>query len=159
MNSGWCGYHPLKENVCIAVGTDLSLVLRVTAVSAILRSRMNPRMSTTSTHSAARSLSEGWATCPSGALTSTSVRLPGKELNLTCPVVHDTAGQLQDLPRCVCSWLWLWPVLVVEHSRDTAGLGVLCAHFLHAETVGKSCDIKCNAVGGQCPAGSCQGVP
>lgn len=24
MNSGWCGYHPLKKNVSINVGTDLS---------------------------------------------------------------------------------------------------------------------------------------
>lgn len=52
---------------------------RVTAVSAILRSRTNPRMSTTSTHSAARSLRGGWATCPRGDSMSTNVRLPGKE--------------------------------------------------------------------------------
>jgi hypothetical protein len=136
MNSGWCEYHPLKENVCITVGTDLSLVLRVTAVSAILRSRMNPHMSTTSTHSAARSLSEGWATCPSGALTSTSVKLPGKELNPTCPVVHDAAGQLQDYLSVFAVDCGLWPVLAVEHSWDTAGLSVLCAHFLHVEAMG-----------------------
>lgn len=62
-----------------AFPTDLSPIShRATAVSAISRSRMSPRMSTTSTRSAARSLRGGWATCPSGDSTLTNVRLPGK---------------------------------------------------------------------------------
>lgn len=64
----------------LALNAPLSLIsYRVTVASAILRSRMNPHMSTTSTHSAARSLREGWVTCPSGDLMSTNVRLPGKD--------------------------------------------------------------------------------
>ena len=55
---------------------------RATAVSATLRSRTNPLMSTTSIRSAARSRRGGWATCLRGDSMSTNVRLPGKRIDL-----------------------------------------------------------------------------
>nr|XP_054520625.1 coronin-1C isoform X3 [Pan troglodytes] len=69
-------YDPDTSIIYLCGKTRLPSLFRVTAVFAILRSRMNPRTSTTSTRSAARSLREGWVTCPRGDLMLTNVRLP-----------------------------------------------------------------------------------
>ena len=84
---------------------------RATAVSATSRSRTNPLMSTTSTHSAARSLRGGWATCLRGDSMSTNVRLPGKRIGIGEHLEglhHLCSGRACDcavpsLSACVCA--------------------------------------------------------
>lgn len=100
---------------------------RVTAVFAISRSRMNPHMSTTSTHSAARSLREGWVTCPRGDLMLTNVRLPGKAwvlhsvLVCSChpwvPGHHNDCVQTSFCPYSTEAWLGCMGTRIVKAGR------------------------------------------
>lgn len=167
MNSGWCGCHPLRENVPTNLGADLCLVLRVTAVSAISRSRMSPRMSTTSTHSAARSLRGAWGTCPSGGSMSTSARSPGKGLSQRHSLLVTQQASCGATAVCLrliaaCGLSSQWSPAVTQRGSVSSH-----AYFLHTKAVGsvpwktgsRSLVVKCNAVEGGRLAGPCQGVP
>lgn len=125
MDSGCGGDQPCFKNSCdlsmaaflegkgsSSVGTGYrgpaaspGVPCRVTAASATLRSRMSPRMFTTSTPSAAKSRRGAWGSCQRGALMSTSVRLPGEE---SSSQGWEQAG----------SWGWGFPEWLKQQSSE-----------------------------------------